>query len=66
MRHGQVIGATDRLGGEATERPVRFGEVFATLYERLGIDVAKVTIDDLTGRPQYLVQPGCLPMRELI
>ncbi|MEQ1858649.1 MAG: DUF1501 domain-containing protein [Chthoniobacteraceae bacterium] len=66
MRHGQVIGATDRLGGEATERPVRFGEVFATLYQRLGIDVSKVTIDDLSGRPQYLVEPGCVPMKELI
>ena len=66
MRHGQVIGATDRLGGEATERPVRFGEVFATLYQNLGIDVTKTTIDDLTGRPQYLVEPGCLPMKELI
>jgi len=66
MRHGQVIGATDRLGGEATERPVRFGEVFATLYQRLGIDVAKTTINDLTGRPQYLVPPGCLPIKELI
>jgi hypothetical protein len=66
MRHGQVIGATDRLGGEATERPVRFGEVFATLYQNLGIDVSKTTIDDLTGRPQYLVEPGCAPMKELI
>jgi len=66
MQHGQVIGATDRLGGEATERPVMFGEVFATLYQRLGIDVAKTTLDDLTGRPQYLVPPGCSPMRELI
>ena len=66
MRHGQVIGATDRLGGEATERPVMFGEVFATLYQRLGIDVAKTTLDDLTGRPQYLVPPGCAPMKELV
>lgn len=66
MRHGQVIGATDRLGGEPTDRPVRFGEVFATLYQNLGIDVAKTTIDDLTGRPQYLVEPGCLAMKELV
>ncbi len=66
MRHGQVIGATDRLGGEPTERPVRFGEVFATLYHNLGIDVNKTTVDDLTGRPQYLVEPGCEPMKELI
>ena len=66
MHHGQVIGATDRLGGEATERPVRFGEVFATLYHNLGIDVSKTTVDDLTGRPQYLVEPGCAPMKELV
>ena len=66
MRHGQVIGATDRLGGEAIERPVRFGEVFATLYHHLGIDIAKTTIDDLTGRPQYLVEPGCAPLKELV
>ncbi|HYF37732.1 MAG TPA: DUF1501 domain-containing protein, partial [Prosthecobacter sp.] len=66
MRHGQVIGATDKMGAEATERPVAFGEVFATLYQRLGIDVSKVTLDDLTGRPQYLVDNGYLPMRELV
>jgi hypothetical protein len=62
---GQVIGATDRLGGEPTERPVHFGEVFATLYHWLGIDLNKVTLNDLSGRPHYLVD-GWLPMKELI
>jgi hypothetical protein len=66
MKTGQVIGATDRLGGEATERPVQFGEVFATLYHNMGIDVNKVTLQDLSGRPQYLVDNGCQPIRELI
>src|SRR5678815_1574916 len=66
MKHGQVIGATDRLGGEASERPVQFGEVFATLYHNLGIDVSKVTLPDLSGRPQYLVDNGLVPMRELV
>lgn len=66
IKTGQVIGSTDRLGGEAVDRPVQFGEVFATLYHNLGIDVTKTTITDLTGRPQYLVDPGCEPMRELI
>ena len=66
MKTGQVIGATDRLGGEAVERPVQFGEVFATLYHNLGIDVSKVTIPDLSGRPQYLVEGGCQPMPELV
>jgi hypothetical protein len=65
MKLGQVIGATDRLGGEATERPVQFGEVFATLYHNLGIDPNRTTIPDLTGRPQYLVD-GHLPMKELV
>lgn len=65
MKMGQVIGATDRLGGEATERPVYFGEVFATLYNNLGIDTSKTTVKDLTGRPQFLVD-GHQPIRELI
>jgi hypothetical protein len=66
MKMGQVIGATDRIGGEPTERPVRFAEVFATLYRNLGIDVNQTTIPDLTGRPQYLVADNCQPLRELV
>ncbi len=65
MPMGQVIGATDRLGGEPADRPVRFQEVFATLYRNLGIDTSQVTIPDLHGRPQYLVEPGIKPMPEL-
>ena len=66
MKVGQVIGATDRLGGEPSERPVQFGEVFATLYRNLGVDVNQVTVPDLTGRPQFLVPDGCQPMKELV
>ncbi len=55
MRTGQLIGATDRLGGEAVDRPVHFQDMFATLYHNMGIDVTKVTLPDLTGRPQFLV-----------
>lgn len=65
MKTGQVIGATDRLGGEPADRPVAFGEVFATLYHNLGIDVTRTTVTDLSGRPQYLVD-GHQPMRELV
>ncbi len=66
MKTGQVIGSTDRLGGEAKDRPVRFGEVFATLYHNLGIDPNATTVNDLSGRPQYLVDDDCKPMKELI
>lgn len=65
MKLGQVIGATDRLGGEAIERPVTFNEVFATLYTNLGIDVTSTTIPDLTGRPMYLTD-GHAPIKELL
>jgi hypothetical protein len=66
MRHGQVIGATDKHAGEATERPVAFGEVFATLYHHLGIDANQVTLDDFSGRPQYLIDGNHQPMAELM
>ena len=64
FRTGQIIGETDRLGASIAKRPVHFGEVFASLYNFLGIDVNKTTLTDLSGRPQYLVD-GWQPMPEL-
>jgi hypothetical protein len=61
MRMGQVIGATDRLGGEPVERPVHFGEVLSTLYRQLGIDANATTLRDLAGRPQYLSDHPVMP-----
>ena len=66
MKMGQVIGSTNRLGEHAQDRPVSFQEVFATLYHSAGIDVRTATIDDLQGRPQYLVDSGVEPIRELL
>jgi len=66
MRTGQAIGATNRLGEYAKERPVTFQEVFATLYHSLGIDVRTATVTDANGRPHYLVDSGVEPIRELV
>ena len=66
MRHGQVIGATDRLAGEAVSRPVTFGEIYATLFHNLDIDTSQATIQDLNGRPQYLVEDNAKPLPELV
>ena len=66
MRTGKVIGATNRLGEYAADRPVRFEEVFATLYHNLGIDPYHTTITDLAGRPHYILEPDDQPLRELI
>lgn len=65
MRTGQVIGATNRLGEYATERPVTFQEVFATLYQNVGLNLRSVREFDLRGRPQYLVDPGTEPIKEV-
>ena len=58
MGGGQVIGATDKNASEAVDRPVHYQDVIATLYHKLGIDARALTIEDPTGRPQYLVDRG--------
>jgi hypothetical protein len=65
LKTGQVIGATDKHAAEATERPVHYQDVIATLYQHLGIDALGTTLTDTTGRPQYLVDLG-QPIAELI
>lgn len=66
MPMGQVIGATDRIAGEAIARPVTFPEVYATLYRNLGIDTSSTTVTDLNGRPQYLLEDDASPVAELL
>jgi uncharacterized protein (DUF1501 family) len=66
MKTGQVIGATDRLGGEAVSRPVTFGEIYATLFHNLGIDAAQTTLRDLNGRPQYVVEDQAKRLVDLV
>jgi hypothetical protein len=66
MRTGQVIGATNRLGEHATERPVSFQEVWATLYANMGLNLRAIREFDLRGRPQYLVDDGVQPLKEVI
>jgi uncharacterized protein (DUF1501 family) len=65
IRGGQVLGATDRLGGKAVSRPVSYPEVFATLCQCLGIAAGRTTLLDPTGRPQYLLDRA-EPIRELL
>ncbi|MAB60747.1 MAG: hypothetical protein CMO46_09460 [Verrucomicrobiales bacterium] len=66
MNTGQVIGATNSRGEEPIERPVKFQEVFATLYHNIGINMNNATVRDSSGRPHYLVDQGIKPIHELI
>jgi hypothetical protein len=64
LKTGQAIGSTDRTGGSAKDRPVTFGEVFATLYHALGVNPETTAVLDPTGRPQYPADGTA--MRELV
>jgi hypothetical protein len=64
IQTGGVVGATDKRGEDVIERPCGPGDFLATIYQHLGIDAAKVTIDDLNGRPTALVSEG-RPIPEL-
>jgi hypothetical protein len=66
MRTGQVIGATNKLGEYPTERPVHFQEIFATLYQNIGLDPEHAMLPDRSGRPTYLVDPIYAPIPELV
>ena len=60
FKHGQVIGATDKIAGEAVSRPVTYGEVYATLFRHLGIDVDNTTVTDNRAAPR----PPPVPRRK--
>ena len=54
MRHGQVIGSTNKFGEEPDERPIDYKDVFVTLYNQMGIDIINTPVPDMTGRPNFL------------
>ncbi len=65
LQGGRIVGETDRVGGVPLNRPVHVQDVFATLYQNLGIDTQTAQITDLSGRPRYLVDEERRPIREL-
>jgi len=64
MRHGQVIGSSERDGGQIKERPVTPGDLAATIYHHMGVPLDGTYLD-ARGRPRYFIEQG-EPIRELI
>ncbi len=64
IRGGQVIGASDKLGGEPWTRPVTPADIHATIFTALGYDPHKVTYSTADGRPVPLSEGGVV--RELL
>jgi hypothetical protein len=63
LRHGQVIGATERDGGQIKERRVTPGDLAATIYRHMGVSL-EATYHDTSGRPRRIVEDGS-PIQEL-
>jgi hypothetical protein len=63
LRHGQVIGATERDGGTIRHRPVTPGDLAATIYQHFGVPLDTQYIDP-RGRPRNVVENG-QPIAEL-
>jgi uncharacterized protein (DUF1501 family) len=57
MRHGQVIGATEKDGGQIKDRPVTPADLAATIYQHMGVPLDTTYVDG-TGRPRYVVENG--------
>ena len=64
FRHGQVIGASSRDGGEIAERPITPGDIAATIYRHLDVPLDATYLDH-QGRPLRAVEHG-EPIRELL
>ncbi len=63
LRHGQVIGSTEKDGGTIKERPVTPGDFAATLYRYFDVPLTTQYIDH-QGRPRNIVDQGT-PITEL-
>jgi hypothetical protein len=64
LKHGQVIGRSEKDGGQIQDRPVTPGDLAATVYRHFGVP-PDATYLDQTGRQHNLLPHGGEPVREL-
>lgn len=64
LRHGQVIGATERDGGQIKHRPVTPGDLAATIYRHMEVPLETTYLDN-RGRPRLVVEENGQPLPEL-
>jgi len=64
VKGGRVVGASDSFGGFPAERPVKPGDIVATIFHSLGLDHTS-HLPGPAGRPFALTDFGTEPIREL-
>ena len=55
VKRGNVVGASDKHGGDVAHRPISPKDLLATMYHLLGIDHQTI-VHDALGRPLPLVE----------
>jgi len=65
MRMGQVIGSTNSRGEQPRDRPLTPNDLWATMFQHLGIDHNHTSFLDHTGRPMPILPYGT-PIAELL
>lgn len=55
IKGGRVIGKSDKQGGSPVDNPVHTSDLFATMYQALGVG-PDTPVHDQTGRPLFVVQ----------
>ena len=64
VKGGRVVGKSDEIGAYPAERPVEPGEIIATIYKSLGIDL-ETKLPGPQSRPFPVVDYGIRPIEEL-
>ncbi len=64
VKGGRVVGASDPIGAYPAERPVKPGDIVATIFESLGFDHT-THLPGPGGRPFALTDFGTEPIKEL-
>ncbi|TWT61612.1 DUF1501 domain-containing protein [Rubinisphaera italica] len=64
VKGGQVVGASDPIGGVPADRPVEPADIVATIFKSLGLD-PETTLPGPGNRPFPLVDFGHHPIHEL-
>ena len=64
VKGGRVVGKSDEIGAYPAERPVEPGEIIATIYKSLGIDL-ETKLPGPQSRPYPVVDYGIRPIEEL-
>jgi uncharacterized protein (DUF1501 family) len=65
MRTGQVVGSTNSRGEHPKDRPLTPNDLWATMFQHLGIEHAHTAFLDHTGRPMPILPYGT-PIAELL